>query len=157
MKHCPKCNTAHEKPGTYCSRSCANGRVWSAEAKKKRSKSLKKFIRDNPDWTVKRKEKIGQRVETQKETLHKKNLQRFLDGEMIIRASLKKWLVITRGEKCEVCQMLPEWNGRYLSLQVHHKNGKNTDNRPDNLMLLCPNCHTQTDTFAGRSCKKNMA
>jgi len=155
MKMCPKCGNDHEKKGTFCSRSCANARIWSTASKKKRGKTLKKYIKENPSWKENQIKSLDKRVESQKKTLDEKNLQRFLNGEMIIRATLKKWLVKTRGEKCECCQMFPEWNGKYLSLQVHHRDGKNKNNKPDNLMLLCPNCHSQTDTFAGKSCKKN--
>lgn len=50
--------------------------------------------------------------------------------------------------KCEKCG-LNKWNGEQISLQLHHINGDNTDNRIENLMLLCPNCHSQTDNFCG--------
>ena len=45
-----------------------------------------------------------------------------------------------------------------LVLQVHHINGINNDNRLENLCWLCPNCHSQTDSYAGRNTKldKNM-
>ena len=40
-----------------------------------------------------------------------------------------------------------------LTLQLDHINGINNDNRKENLRFLCPNCHSQTDTFAGRNLK----
>lgn len=55
--------------------------------------------------------------------------------------------------KCYNCG-LTEWLGKSLSLQLEHKSGDNTDNRIDNLTLLCPNCHSQTKTFAGRNQKR---
>ncbi len=38
-----------------------------------------------------------------------------------------------------------------LSLELHHVNGDGQDNRLENLMLLCPNCHSQTDTWGARN------
>ncbi len=57
-----------------------------------------------------------------------------------------------REYKCEVCGVT-EWNNKPLRLQVHHINGDNTDNRLENLQLLCPNCHSQTDNFARKNLK----
>lgn len=42
MKECHKCGKQHHKNGKYCSRSCANSRIWSDEDKKKKSQSAKK-------------------------------------------------------------------------------------------------------------------
>lgn len=55
--------------------------------------------------------------------------------------------------KCEICG-ISEWNEKPISLQIHHINGDNCDNRIENLQVLCPNCHSQTDTYCGRN-KKN--
>jgi hypothetical protein len=54
-------------------------------------------------------------------------------------------------ERCASCQTGPEWNGRPLRLEVDHLNGAWWDNRPENLQLLCPNCHAVTDTYRGRN------
>ncbi len=53
-------------------------------------------------------------------------------------------------ERCEGCG-LTEWQGRPLSFELHHINGDGHDNRIENLQLLCPNCHSQTDTWGGRN------
>jgi hypothetical protein len=49
------------------------------------------------------------------------------------------------------CGQLPEWNGRPLTLQLDHVSGKKDDCRVINLRWLCPNCHTQTETFGRRN------
>jgi len=48
--------------------------------------------------------------------------------------------------KCEECG-LTEWNSKKISLHLDHKNGDNMDNRIENLRILCPNCHSQTETY----------
>ncbi len=52
--------------------------------------------------------------------------------------------------RCERCG-LAEWRGRPLTVALHHINGDRHDNRLENLQLLCRNCHSQTDNFAGRN------
>jgi len=73
------------------------------------------------------------------------------------RTSLKKRL-LENGlieNKCAICGLLPVWNSELLVLTLDHINGINDDNRIQNLRLLCPNCHSQTSTFAGRRLRHN--
>lgn len=56
--------------------------------------------------------------------------------------------------ECSICGQPPFWNGQPLVLEIDHINGDNTDNRLENIRLVCPNCHSQTPTFAGRNVRK---
>jgi hypothetical protein len=55
-----------------------------------------------------------------------------------------------KGAACEACG-ISEWREAPLSLELHHRNGEKHDNRLENLALLCPNCHSQTDSWGGRN------
>jgi Zn finger protein HypA/HybF involved in hydrogenase expression len=60
----------------------------------------------------------------------------------LLSAGLKK-------NRCEECG-IEEWLGEPLNMTLHHANGDGEDNRLENLVLLCPNCHSQTPNFARR-------
>lgn len=57
--------------------------------------------------------------------------------------------------KCAICGCI-EWQGKTLSLELDHINGINNDNRLENLRFLCPNCHSQTDTYGSRNRDKGI-
>ena len=75
----------------------------------------------------------------------------FLAGVHRGRHNLKRRLVQS-GERENVCATcgIGEWLGGPITLALHHVNGDRLDNRIANLVLLCPNCHSQTENFAGR-------
>uniref|UniRef100_A0AAU2JMU9 HNH endonuclease n=1 Tax=Streptomyces sp. NBC_00049 TaxID=2903617 RepID=A0AAU2JMU9_9ACTN len=54
-------------------------------------------------------------------------------------------------ERCRMCGIEPVWQGEPLPLEVDHIDGDWRNNQPENLRLLCPNCHSTTDTYRGRA------
>jgi hypothetical protein len=64
---------------------------------------------------------------------------------------------IGRPIRCAECNIENSWRGRSLVLHVDHIDGRLWDCRPENLRFLCPNCHSQTATYAGRKSKQISA
>jgi len=70
------------------------------------------------------------------------------------RGYVKKLLLDEgRGKECEICG-INEWQGKKLSLHLDHINGINNDNRRCNLRFICPNCHSQTESYMGKNKNK---
>ena len=82
----------------------------------------------------------------------------FAVGEKRNRFHLKRRLLESglKHARCEECG-IADWRGRALCLELHHVNGDGRDNRLENLLLLCPNCHSQTDTWGGRNARRRAA
>lgn len=72
------------------------------------------------------------------------------------RAYIKKRIINENllDYKCQICNLDPVWYGNPLSLHLDHINGENNDNRLENLRFLCPNCHSQTETYSGKLKRK---
>jgi biotin operon repressor len=73
-------------------------------------------------------------------------------GRAVNRTHLKGRLLAEglKEDRCECCG-LTDWQGAPLAMALHHANGDGLDNRIENLVMLCPNCHAQTPNFSGRN------
>lgn len=93
--------------------------------------------------------KIPKTFEISKESLFRENspYERNVVRHRILRDNLIEY-------KCSECG-ITEYNNKPISLQLDHINGVNNDNRLENLRWLCPNCHSQTETYAGKNVKIN--
>ena len=90
----------------------------------------------------------------------RKKLSDILDGKFPdFSTNHLKWRLIEEGikeNKCEICG-IDEWNGKPIICQLDHINGNPKDHRLDNLQIICPNCHSQTDTYCGRNINRAIA
>jgi hypothetical protein len=81
--------------------------------------------------------------------------EQWLNGELKdnsgTRARIRKWLAERDGNNCAVCGCDPQHNNKPLTFWVDHVDGNAENGSPSNFRLICPNCETQSDTFAGRN------
>jgi len=142
MKICPKCNSKHDKSGTYCSRSCANSRIFTEEAKLKKSIALKGKPSNRGYY-----DKDEQARKSRQKWLEKYNATSFND----LGPENKRRRVFEEQKSCCNKCGISEWFAKPITLELEHKDGNNKNNIRDNLEGLCPNCHSTTDTWRGRN------
>lgn len=67
---------------------------------------------------------------------------------------IKKWIFDKKIKEyqCEICS-ISEYNNKKISLELDHIDGNMNNNKLENLRILCPNCHSQTDTYKGKNIK----
>lgn len=88
----------------------------------------------------------------------KKDISEYLVNGIKVSSSKLKNRLLKEGYKeyrCEKCKNT-EWYGKPIPLELHHINGDNTDNRLENLQILCPNCHAFTDNYSGKNQRLNI-
>lgn len=94
-----------------------------------------------------------------KKEVYKNIITKVVTPEMLLKDNCKHTRTVLRRcilkynllpYKCDICGTTKQ-NGKTLSLELDHINGKNNDNRLENLRFLCPNCHSQTTTYGSRN------
>lgn len=91
--------------------------------------------------------------------VHKETAPKVERGEVRQTSTLRRYLQEVKGQVCAGCGLSDTYNGKPITLQVDHIDGDSDNNFPSNLRLLCPNCHSQTETWTGRnkkSAKRNV-
>mgnify|MGYP003414046086 FL=1 len=81
-----------------------------------------------------------------------------LKGAYGIYSNIRKYLFRKYNNKCAQCgwgEINPY--SQTIPLEVEHKDGNYTNNKEDNLILLCPNCHSLTSTYKGANKGKGRA
>lgn len=85
------------------------------------------------------------------------NLEDILSNKVPCQSNRLKWKLIDAGykeHKCENCG-LSEWLGNPIPIELHHVDGDNSNNKLDNLKIICPNCHTLTDNYRWKGARND--
>jgi len=87
----------------------------------------------------------------------KQKYQMLIEGdESMMRANyspkiFKQFILAEQDNKCAICGMAPEWNGKPLVFILDHIDGHASNNKRENLRCICPNCDSQLDTYKSRN------
>lgn len=141
---CAKCNKIlnyDQRSQNTCSRSCASKITNSL---RKSNKKIFRCIRCNKNITTRSGKKYC--------SDHCNKLHIAEEAIRLNKAShetLRGYLLKTT-EGCSQCHLI-EWQGKKLTLQLHHIDGNSSNNTLKNVQLLCPNCHSITPNFGRKN------
>lgn len=82
----------------------------------------------------------------------KQGLENGMKGKENVSARIKQYLFKKYNNSCQICgwNKINEFTNK-IPLQVHHIDGDCTNNKEENLQLLCPNCHSLTENYGSRN------
>lgn len=148
-KRCPVCNQAisyeNREANTYCGSSCA-AKVSNTKRRKTTScEGCGKLIQARKKYCS---------VKCQQDLKYRENIEKWLAGELDLSTSMgcsstvKRFLLEKCGNKCPKCGWgeIHPVTGK-VPLEINHIDGDSKNNRPENLEVLCPNCHSLTPNY----------
>jgi len=151
-KHCKQCNIVlpyEKRKNIFCNKSC------SATYNNKgitRNYNHNIEITKCPNCGKEVRGKIYCNQKCKTEFTYKTNEELLLTGNYRYNKTkfAKDYLIEKRGYQCERCKNT-EWLGEPIPLELEHKDGDSSNNKLENLELLCPNCHVFTPFYKGRN------
>jgi len=126
LKHCRHCGEVIPRKKCYCNTECN----LAYRRKVSNERVLDHLIRNEKELSI--------------------GLIEAEDTKKMSSRRIRNFLLRTRERKCSCCQQT-HWLDHEIPLEVDHANGNSSDNSPENLRLICPNCHALTPTYKGKN------
>ena len=145
------------KTSKYCSRSCA-AKVNNSRHPKRAAKALSQCVDCGATVSSRRTRRCNGCHLLCIKYKSAERVQQWLDGSWsgggayILSDTVRRYLLEKSDYKCQACSFsaFHPIDGKSI-LEINHVNGDGTDHRPENLQVLCPNCHALTPTYRGRN------
>jgi len=158
----------------FCSVKCANSRIWTNEDNNKKAQALNKLHTTKRGAELRRlsserakemwKGKIVGDIDNVISEItisHRQHISELWKNKLMSAdystlkfERLRQRIIYEQNEQCNKCKN-SEWLGVPMVFELDHIDGDNTNNQRENLEALCPNCHSQTDTWRGKNKKCN--
>lgn len=147
-KQCLNCGKLMRFKIKFCSQSCAA--IYNNKNRKK-----PKFCIYCGNQIMKRNAGKYCSLVCQQKYHRKQYIEKWLKGEEIggkehYSHYIKNWLLEQNNNRCMNPNCGWDWT-KPCTIEIEHKDGNYLNNRPENLMLICPNCHSQTLTYKGKN------
>lgn len=165
-EHCSQKIDGFYGSGRFCNRKCAcafstkekrqeinlavskklTGRSFSSEGQFKKGYDSRRRKFNQQDW--------AKAVEVNQIRL--KELYESLDWNELPLPEKRRRILQEQENKCLKCR-INEWMGESVVLELHHVDGNDSNNVRQNLQILCPNCHSQTDNWCRKKSIKDIS
>ena len=152
--YCKTCNSTlpyKVKNNKFCSNSCSA--IYNNTNKSRISKTNKVNICQECNSTFEFNHRSSNKfcsIECSKLNIKRKFKERFDLGLLKERSTIKKYIIKRDSYKCSECD-ISEWNNKPICLELDHIDGNPDNNMPENFRLLCPNCHSQTESYGAKN------
>jgi 5-methylcytosine-specific restriction endonuclease McrA len=124
---------------------CSEHATQCPELRRKNTEGLKK------SYSTCQRSYRGFSIESQRKSIesHKRKLQEkysLMNFEDLPNAEKRRRLLFEQDFKCSICN-ISEWLNKPITFHLDHIDGFKSNEKRENLRLICPNCHSQTETY----------
>lgn len=158
---CEQCSKEHNGSygsGRFCSKECA--RAFSTASKRaminaKVSQRMKQIAETTEGFGFKNPEQ-HQKASSKAVLVNQRKWNEYRQDiltrpyEELKYQQLRSRIIFEQNGCCNHCG-ISEWRGKSITLELEHRDGDHQNNVRENLECICPNCHSQTDTWRGRN------